>query len=243
MSARRSFIAQCLSSRKKLFYRSGVERLSKLPRVAPSCCPAKAFFLLFCLCACLRFPGVATAQDQLRVAVVDVSKVFKDYYKTKEVEKTLDEARASASQQLDARIEDHHRLIEEVARLEKDLANPALSATAKADCQKKHDDKVQETHVQEKENREIKAGHDRDLRELTMRLRNQIVEDILVVVRARVETSHYDLILNKSGQAAGGKNLVLYANSSLEISDDVIAALNQNHPVVPGAASAVLPEP
>ena len=191
----------------------------------------------------LSFPGVATAQDQLRVAAVDVVKVFKGYYKTKGVEKTLDEARTAAQQQLDTHVENHHRLLEEIARLDKELHDPALDAAAKADRQKKHDDKVQETHVQEKENRELKASSDRNLQELTLRLRNQITEDILAVVRARVETSHYDLVLNKSGQGVGGRTLVLYANPSLEISDDVIATLNQSRAAAPGATPAVSPEP
>ena len=139
------------------------------------------------------------------------------------------ETRAAAQQQMDARLEKHHQLLEEIARLEKGPDDPALSVPARADRQKQHDDKVHELHALEQEGRELRANQDRKLQELTIRLRNQIVEDILAVVRTQVERRHYDLVLNKSAQGSRSRNVVLYANPDLEISDEVIAALDRAH--------------
>ncbi len=196
--------------------------------------------MFLCGCAVLSFARVAAAQDRLKIAVVDVSKIFSGYYKTKEIEKTLAETRGASARELDTRLESHHRLLEEIARLDKELNNPALDASTRADRQKKHDDKVQETRTLERENQELRTNRDRDLQEMANRLRNQIVEDIMVVVRARVESDHYDLVLNKSAQGPGGKILVLHANASLEITDDVITTLNSHRP---GATPAASPEP
>ena len=192
------------------------------------------------MCAAVGFAGTAAAQDQLKVAVVDVGKIFSGYYKVKETEKLLAETRGSTQRESEARMEHHHRLLEEIARLDKDLNNPALDAPAKADRQTKRQGKIEEIHSLEQELRDFKAGRDHDMQELTTRLRNQIIEDIMVVVRAQVESKHYDLILNKSAQGGGGRTLVLNANANLEITDEVITALNRNRP---GAKPAASPEP
>ena len=153
-----------------------------------------AAFLGFCLV--LGFAGVAAAQDQLRVAVVDVAKIFSDYYKVSDFNAKIGEAHDAYQRDLDARIEQHHRLVEEAAQLDKELASPGLDAAAKADRQKQRENKFAETRKLERETAEFRVTRERGIRELTLRVRTQIVEDVMVVVNARVETQHYDLVLN-----------------------------------------------
>ena len=238
---RKVFVAGRLAVREKSSYHSDVERTFRLPRVAPvrRSLP-RTLVILVTLCAAPGFTRIAAAQDRLKVAVVDVAKVFGGYSKTKEVEKTVNEARGAAKREFDTRVETHHRLIEEIARLDKALNDPTLGAPAKEDLQKQRGDKAQETRTLEEESKEFRAGRDRSLQELTTRLRNQIMEDILTVIRARVERDHYDLILNKSAQGANARTLVLSANPSLEITDDVLTTLNNNRP---GATPLPSPEP
>ncbi len=219
-----------------------MERFSNPPRVVRSRRLFEAFTLLFCLCANLGFPGVAGAQDRLKVAVVNVAKIFAGYYKSKEVAKVVVEARKAAENQIEKRLDDHHRLVEGIARLEKELENPALSGPARTDSQKQRNDEVQKILVQEQETRELRASTDRNLQELNVRLRNQIVEDIMVVVRARVESRHFDLIMNKSAQGAPGRTVVLYANPSLDLTDEIVATLNKDHPASHGDTPAPSPE-
>lgn len=235
------FVARRLAVREKSSYHGDVERIFRLPRVAPvrRSLP-RTLVILMTLYAAPGFTRVAAAQDRLKVAVVDVAKVFGGYFKTKEVEKTVNEARGAAKRKFDTRVETHHRLVEEIARLDKELDNPALGAPAKADLQKQRGDKAREIRTLEEETKEFRAGQDRSLQELTIRLRNQVVEDILTVVRARVERDHYDLILNKSAQGVNARTLVLSANPSLEITDDVLTTLNNHRP---GATPLPSPEP
>ena len=85
-------------------------------------------------------------------------------------------------------------------------------------------------HRLERETQEFKATHERGIQEMTLRGRTQLVEDVMVVVNARVETRHYDLILNRSAKGIGLRDIVLYANATLDITDDILAALNKNRP-------------
>lgn len=195
------------------------------------------FAVFSILCGALCFAGIAGAQAQIKVAVVDVSKVFTGYRKTREYEAKIDEAREASKRELGSRMENHHRLVEEIAKLDKDIGNPATGAASKADLQRQRDDKTKEIHSLEEATGEFKASRERALQEQTIRVRTQIVEDILTVIQARVERDHYDFILNSSGRGLKERILVLYANPSLDISDDVIAALNRDSP------AAVAPTP
>ena len=201
----------------------------------------KPFAALLGLCVVLGFAGAAAAQDQLRVAVVDVARIFTGYYKVNDFNEKIQEARDAYQRDLDARVEQHHRLVEEVARIEKDLAGPGQDAALKADRQKQRESKVAEIGRQEREANEFRVGRERSIRELTLRVRTQIVEDVMVVVNARIETRHYDLVLNKSGQAAGSRAVLLYASDRLDITDDVLATLNRDRPTAPGAAPGATP--
>ena len=210
----------------------------KLLRAARVFSSARLLAKIFGVYAAVGFAGAAAAQDQLKVAVVDMAKVFSGYYKTTEINRQIDDARNVAKKELEDRMLVHHRLLEEIARIEKGIDDPALSATAKAERQQQREAKVQEINTLEQDIQDFKATHDRSLREQNNRARNQLVEDIMVIVNARVERDHYDLVLNKSAQGYGGKTIVLHANDSLEITDDVISALNKNRPVVAATPAA-----
>ncbi len=91
----------------------------------------------------LCFAGVSAAHAQsLKVGIVDMNKVFSGYYKTKDAETKINDAREVAKKELDDRMESHKQLLEEINTLNKDIDNPALNSTGKGDRQKKRDDKI-----------------------------------------------------------------------------------------------------
>ena len=188
------------------------------------------------LAVSLCFAGATAANAQVKVGVVDMNKVFSGYYKTKDAENKINDAREGAKKELDERMESHKQLLDEINGLNKDIDNAALSATAKADRNKKRDDKIAQVRSLEQEIQEFKTSRERGLQEQAVRMRNQIVEEIMTIINARVKSDNFDLVLDKSGQSLNGVNIVLHSNDKMEFSDDVIAALNKNRPAPDAAA-------
>ena len=186
----------------------------------------------------LCFAGVNAAQAQLKVGVVDMNKVFGGYYKTKDAENKINDARETAKKELDDRMESHKQMLDEINSLNKEVDNPALSPSAKADRSKKRDDKIQQTRQLEQEINEFKGSREKQLQEQAVRMRNQIVEEIMTIINAKVKTDNYDLVLDKSGQSLNGVQIVLHSKDSMEFSDDVITALNKTRP-----AASIAPAP
>ena len=197
-----------------------------------SCSIVKSSTALAGFCAVLCFAATAGAQaQQLKVGTVDMNKIFTSYYKTKDAENKMNEVRESAKKELDDRLESHKQLLDEINQLNKDIDNKALSDTARSDRQKKREDKIQQVRVLEQEIQEFKNSREKQLQEQAVRMRNQIVEEIMTIINAKVKSDNYDLIFDKSGQSLGGVPVVLHANDKMDFSDDVISTLNKNRPV------------
>ena len=187
--------------------------------------------------------GATAAQAQaLKVGVVDMNKVFSGYYKTKDAENKINDAREVAKKELDDRMESHKQLLDEINQLNKDVDNKALSESARSDRQKKREDKINQVRSLEQEINEFKGSREKQLQEQAVRMRNTIVEEIMGVVNARVKSDNYDLVLDKSGQSLNGVQIVLHANDKMEFSDDVITALNKSRPATTSVAPSATPK-
>ncbi len=190
----------------------------------------------------LCFAGVNAASAQVKVGVVDMNKVFGGYYKTKDAENKINDARETAKKELDDRMESHKQMLDEINTLNKDADNKALSESARADRTKKRDEKIQQTRQLEQEINEFKGSREKQLQEQAVRMRNQIVEEIMTIINTKVKTDNYDLVLDKSGQSLNGVQIVLHSKDNMEFSDDVIAALNKNRPAAVTAAPSATPK-
>ena len=190
------------------------------------------------LAAAVFFCGATAAQAQMKVGVVDMNKVFSGYYKTKDAENKINDAREVAKKELDDRMESHKQLLDEINQLNKDVDNKALSESARADRQKKREDKITQVRTLEQEINEFKGSREKQLQEQAVRMRNQIVEEIMKVITDKVKSDNYDLVFDKSGQSLNGVQIVLAARENMEFSQDIINALNKNRPA---AATSTAP--
>ena len=76
------------------------------------------------LCSFAATPALA----QMKVGIVDMNKLFTSYYKTKDAEARLNDARAQAKTDLDGRLETLKSNMEEINKLEADAKKPELAA-------------------------------------------------------------------------------------------------------------------
>jgi len=182
------------------------------------------------LVALFSFLGAAPAAAQMKVGVVDMNKVFTSYYKTKDAEARLNDARAQAKTDLDSRLESLKASMEEINRLEADTNKPELTADKRDAAIRQRDEKINEVRNLDREIGEFRQTRERQLQEQFMRMRGDIVQDIMKVVEARVKSDGYDLVLDSSGLGISQVKVVLYSAPSMDFSDSIITELNKNAP-------------
>jgi outer membrane protein len=197
------------------------------------------------LIAAIGFGAASSASaQQFKVGTVDMKKVFESYYKTKDAESRINEARNAAKKELEDRMDSYKKGTEDVQKLNDEIQRPELSKEAKEAKSKQRDEKISELKTMEREVREFQATREKQLQEQSVRMRGGIVEEINKVVADRVKAENYDIVFDKSGPSLNGVPVILFAKDSFDFTNDVVAALNKNkgaESAAPAAAPAATP--
>lgn len=170
------------------------------------------------------------AQAQMKIGIIDANRVFVEYYKTKDAEAKLNEQRAAAKKEFDDRVETLKSSMDSINKLNVNLDKPELSEEAKETMLKEREEKVAEARALDKEVTEFKGTRERQLQEQFLRMRKDIIDDIMKVVNEEITAKGYDLVLDKSGLSAGQIPVVLYSRDDMDFSAGVIEKLNANAP-------------
>lgn len=175
----------------------------------------------------LAFPIAASAQGTLKIGTVDMQRAFKEYNKTKEAEKKINDAKDAAKKEYDDRAEAYKKALDEINNLNKQLESPALSADKKTQTAKERDDKIANIKNMEREISDFRQTRERQLQEQLMRVREGIVKEITDVVMEKVKANNMDLVLDKSGMSINGVPFLLYSHDNIDFTNDIIAVLNR----------------
>ncbi len=204
----------------------------------------KYLALSFALAAGLALlPATGSAQSvTIRIGTVDMKKVFDSYYKTKDAESKINEARNNAKKELEERMDQAKKVLDEVKKLDEDIAKPELSKEAKDQKGKIRGEKAGELQTMDREIREFQSSREKQLQEQSVRMRGGIVDEINKVVTERVLAAVF---------VQRGDDV---AKESYDFTTDVVAALNKNRgkeeaapepaakPAAPAAAPAAKPK-
>lgn len=170
----------------------------------------------------------ASAQTPVKIGTVDMKKVFENYYKTKDAEARINEARNAAKKELEDRMDTYKKGTEDVQKLNDEIGRPELSKEAKEAKSKTRDEKITELKTMEREIREFQTTREKQLQEQSVRMRAGIVEEINKVVADRVKSDGFDVVFDKSGPSLNGVPIVLFSKESFDFTDDVVTTLNKN---------------
>src|SRR5438874_5401623 len=189
--------------------------------------------LSLALVLAIALPLCAFAQGALKIGTIDMNRAFKEYGKTKEAEKKINDARDAAKKEFDDRADQYKKALEEVNNLNKQLDAPDLSADAKTQKAKERDDKINNIKNMEREINEFRQTRERQLQEQALRMREGIVKEITDVVMERVKTNNIDFVFDRSGMSLNGVPLWMYAKENVDSTNDVATALNRPGRVSP----------
>lgn len=177
------------------------------------------------------------AHAQLKVGIVDMTTVFSSYYKTKDAETKINAQRADAKKDLDARLDVLKKSMEEINKLNQDIEKPELSKDGKDKATKQRDEKIAEARNLDREISEYRQTKEKGLQEQYLRMRKDLVDDIMVTVNDKVKAAGYDLVLDKSGLSLAQIPTVLFSRPDMDFSNEIVTALNKNAPKPSSAAN------
>ncbi len=182
------------------------------------------------LAAILLFGGAGFAKAEVKFGTVDMNNVFSEYYKTKDAQAKYTDAEKGANDDLSGRVDTLKASMKEISQLNADLQKTDLPKE-EVDAKKKDlQTKVAAARSLDREIADYRSAKQKSLQDQFLRMRKDIVDDIMKAVTDLVKSKGYDIVFDKSGLSAGAVPIVLYSRDDLDFSQDVIAALNKTAP-------------
>jgi len=174
--------------------------------------------------------GVGFAKAEVKFGTVDMNRVFSEYYKTKDAQAKYADAEKAANDDLNGRVETLKASMKEISQLNADLEKAGLSKDAVDTKKKDLQTKVAAARSLDREIADYRSAKQKSLQDQFLRMRKDIVDDIMKSMNDLVKSKGYDIVFDKSGLSAGAVPIVLYSRDDLDFSQDVISALNKTAP-------------
>lgn len=202
------------------------------------------FFRKYALFICVLALCLVSATDtraEMKIGVVDMERVLKEYDKTKQAEAKLNDAKNAAKKEYDERADVYKKALDEINTLNAQLDSPVLNTDAKASKAKERDEKIASIKNMEREINEFRQTREQQLQQQILLLREGLVKEITGVVIERGKSRNMDLIFDKSGASLNRFSPILFSPDNMDFTAEVIAELNKRARATSGTVSEKQP--
>lgn len=171
--------------------------------------------------------SASVALAQPKIAVVDMKKVFDGYWKTKQLDKKLSGSLQEFNDQQKKMIEQFQAAQKEYLAIKESAEDSAISASEKERRNTESEEKLQQIRQLENDIRSHKRSGEVRLTEQQVRHKNNLISDIKDTIKVKARSEGFSLVLNTAAVDINQAPIVLFTDGANDITDDILAALNQ----------------
>jgi outer membrane protein len=183
--------------------------------------------------AAIAFSALTThAQTAPKILVVDMAKIFEGHYKTLEQQAKLTADEAKAKDQLDQIAKEGNAMVEQYKELDDQSKNPTATAEAKAKAQGEAQKKLEEIRQKQSEQNSFAQNTRNSLNQRFQTFKTLMLEEITKAAVDVAKKKGATFLFDKSGPSLIGVSIILYSDSALDITDEVMAEINKDRPAV-----------
>lgn len=186
----------------------------------------------------LVLASTAAHAANLKFGVVDMSKAFSEFHKTKDAADKFKLNIDKAQKEMNDRWSVYKNLMGDMQKLKKEASDPIMTPDARAKKAAEFEDKAKELRALEQEIGEAQNRRSGQLKQEDMQIRKGIYDEILVVVRDKAKAEGYDFVFDKSGMSLSTVPVLIYYKDAVDITDQIVVELNKNAPAAAPAEAA-----
>jgi outer membrane protein len=165
-----------------------------------------------------------------RIVMVDLNRLFNEYYKTPIELKKLRDIRESSSNEESAMIADYRKLSDELVKLRDESEKPEYAAEVKEQKRKALADKLTQIQKSQQDIEEFRRTRAKAYDEQRTLRQGNILKEMTDAIQKIARDAGYMMVLDKSGVTANGVPSVLFSQNAMDVTDDVLKVLNKNAP-------------
>lgn len=170
------------------------------------------------------------AQTPLKVATIDLRKVFDGYYKTKQADAGLKDEAAGLEKTAKGMLEDYKKANEEYKTLSEGANDPAVSAEERARRDKNAKDKLLEIRQLEQQVQQFQRQSEATLLEKRRRMRENLLREIREAIVTKARSGGYNLVIDTAADSVNQTPVFLLADTGADLTDAMIKDLNAAAP-------------
>lgn len=173
----------------------------------------------------LALMATTSFAQNIKIAVVDMNRVLKEYYKTQEAEARLKEIASGYQKEFNDRREAYGKLIDQIRTLQDESKDATLSEAKRKEKENALKEKVKEAQIRERENINFAQTATKLVQDQRESSTKNIMDEIAKVVTSVSKSSGFNLVLVKGEFPSP----VLYSDTA-DLSGDIVKELNKNQP-------------
>ena len=171
--------------------------------------------------------AASLAAGESKIAVVDLEKVFREYYKSKIAEDMIRRQTGIYQNYLERLVKELKDAQTKAANARADALNIGLSAKEREKAEKEAAEAIRQVTEKRAEIELYRSGRAKDVQKIEDEKRTEIMNDIKVEIKKRAAAGGYDYVLDSSGKTTNNQSAVLLFPSSHDITKEVINNLNR----------------
>jgi outer membrane protein len=192
----------------------------------------KAIYFTLFLFITLSLSGAA---QQGKIAIVDLRKVFEDYYKTKAADAQLKDQAADLAKESKAYMEQYQKASDEYKKLLDEANNQAVSSDEREKRKKAAEGKLVEIKELETTIRQFDNTARTTLEEKKRQMREKILTAIRDIINVKARAAGYSMVIDTTAESINQTPVVIYNNGDNDITAAVLQELNASAPIPPKA--------
>lgn len=185
---------------------------------------------IFALLAGFLMLQTGAQAQRLKIATVDMERLFNEYYKTTQVQKDINIERARIQKDNNLRLKDIRDIDDALQKIREQLQDESVGEKKKQDLNQEARDLSQDGIHKERERSEFLERRNRALSEKMSKQMRAILVKIQRTVSERAKAGNYDYIFDQSGNSNQGIPFVLHARDTTDLTDSLLEEINKDAP-------------
>lgn len=173
---------------------------------------------------------ISAAHAQPKIALIDLRKVFDEYYKTKQADANLKDEAGDLEKQRKEMVDDLKKGEEDWKKLIDKSNDQAIAAEERANSKKAAEKKYVELKDMEQTVAQFERSSRAKLGEKQRRKRDAILVEIREIVNKKAKAAGYTMVVDSAAASINDTPVVLYNNGENDLTTNVLAQLNASAP-------------
>ncbi len=185
--------------------------------------------ILAALVLALTLATAGARAAELKIAVIDMQKTFREYEKTKTIEIKLKQQMEVFKEYSSQLNQQYQNLRKQYESARDDSQNIAISAAERENKRQKAQQLYESLKLKEQEMTSYTESRKTQISDMYKKLRDEVIDEIRKAVHNKAVLEGYTVVLDQSGGSLDDVGFVIYAQPGLDITDSIIQDLNRGY--------------